>query len=186
MPPKAKYTKEMIADCAFDLVRRKGIAALTARALGSELGCSPQPIFSCFESMEEVQNTVMEKAKALYADYVRQGLESETPFKGVGLKYVEFAHREPQLFMFLFMREGVEQTAQGYLPGTDENSPQVLLALQKEYGLSEEQARKIYNHISVYTYGMGVLSLARNPVFSMEEVSEMLSQVFIALIKSNL
>ena len=54
MPRKALFTKEEIVEKALDLVRRKGLDALTARELGAALGSSSRPIFTLYNNMEEV------------------------------------------------------------------------------------------------------------------------------------
>ena len=56
MPPKPKFTREEIVGTALDLVREKGIEALTARELGAKLGSSARPIFTVFRNMEELTN----------------------------------------------------------------------------------------------------------------------------------
>ena len=55
MPPKPKFTREEVAKTAFDIVKKEGLSALTARELGSRLGTSARPIFTLFKSMEEVK-----------------------------------------------------------------------------------------------------------------------------------
>ena len=44
MPPKAKITKEMIIDAAFEITRESGIEAVNARTISEKLGCSTQPV----------------------------------------------------------------------------------------------------------------------------------------------
>lgn len=66
MPPKAKFTKQKIIDAGMQIVRREGFSALTARALGTELGSSARPIFTIFQNMEEVQQSVVVAAKENY------------------------------------------------------------------------------------------------------------------------
>ena len=48
MPPKAKFTKEEIAEQALNIIKEEGAAALTARSLGERLGTSSRPIFTAF------------------------------------------------------------------------------------------------------------------------------------------
>ena len=55
MPPNFKFTKEEILKSALDIIREKGMSALTARSLAAKLGCSVKPIFGLFRNMEEVQ-----------------------------------------------------------------------------------------------------------------------------------
>ncbi len=105
MPPKAKFTKEEIVEAALDLVKTDGFEALTSRALGTRLSSSARPIFTVFQSMDEVQQAVIGAAKALYKEYVDKGLTWEHPFKGVGTQYILFSIHEPKLFQLLFMTE---------------------------------------------------------------------------------
>ena len=48
MPPKPKFTREEVVDKAIELIKDKGIEALTARELGAKLGSSARPIFTVF------------------------------------------------------------------------------------------------------------------------------------------
>ena len=54
MPPKAKFKKNEIIETALNIVRTRGFEALTARSLGAELGSSARPIFTVFQSMDEL------------------------------------------------------------------------------------------------------------------------------------
>lgn len=48
MPPRAKITKEMVVDAAFELVRAEGIERVNARTVSQKLGCSTQPVMYHF------------------------------------------------------------------------------------------------------------------------------------------
>ncbi len=182
MPPKSKYTKDRILEAAIKLVRLEGIGALSARALASALGCTTQPIFSCFESMEQLQAEVIGYAKALYADYIQKGLAFSLPFKGAGMQYIRYALEEPRFFQLLFMQDNaIEQSC--YFPAGDENEPMVLAALQKTHHLSKERAKALYNHISIYTHGLAITFLGEKRIFGLEDAERMLSEVFMALLK---
>ena len=54
MPPRPKYTKEEIVDAAFELTREKGIDSVVAREVGKRLNTSSSPIFTVWNSMEEL------------------------------------------------------------------------------------------------------------------------------------
>ena len=62
MPPKVKVSKEQIVSAALDLIRHQGYDALNARSIAAALGCSTQPIFSNFTTMEELRGTVIQAA----------------------------------------------------------------------------------------------------------------------------
>ena len=65
MAPRVKISRENIIDGAIELVREHGLNALCARSLAKRLGISTQPIFSNFESMEELIKAVAEKAREI-------------------------------------------------------------------------------------------------------------------------
>ena len=66
MPPKAKFNRNEIIDTALCITREQGIEAVTARELGKRLGSSARPIFTVFESMDEVKELVILKSKELW------------------------------------------------------------------------------------------------------------------------
>lgn len=49
MPPKAKITKEMIINAAFDIARTEGAEQINARTVSQKLGCSTQPVMYNFQ-----------------------------------------------------------------------------------------------------------------------------------------
>lgn len=184
MPPKCKFSQQEIIQAALDLTRTKGINALTARALGAKLGSSPKPIFTVFENMEAVQAEVQKAAKALYAAYIHVGLQQQLPFKGVGTQYILFAIQEPKLFQLLFMSEQPQKpSVAGILPVIDESYDKILLSVQNGYGLDKKDAENLYRHLWIYTHGIAVLCATNMCLFTAEEISRMMSEVFVGLLK---
>ena len=92
MAPKIKISKEDIVNASIELVRTGGDDALNTRAIASYLGCSTQPIFSNFSSMEELKLEVVKKADELCAAYTQREIESgEFPiYKARGMAYIRF------------------------------------------------------------------------------------------------
>ena len=100
MPPKAKFTKEQVVQAAMALIREG--SPVTARELGAKLGSSARPIFTLFESMEEVVQETRRAVRDLYNGYIDEGLKEPIAFKGVGRAYIRFAVEQPQFFRMLF------------------------------------------------------------------------------------
>ena len=48
MPPKAKVTKDMIIDAAFEVARESGVENINARTVAKKLNCSTQPVMYHF------------------------------------------------------------------------------------------------------------------------------------------
>ena len=95
MPPTVKFQKDEIVRAALDVARKKGIDAVTAREVARELRVSVGPIFTWFETMEQLKAEVYALARERYRQYIERGLAGEIPFLGVGQQYIRFAREEP-------------------------------------------------------------------------------------------
>lgn len=184
MPPKSKYTRDEIILAAIQLVREQGIEAVTARELGARLGSSARPIFTVFQNMEEVKEELIKKAKSLYKEYVTEGLKEELAFRGVGSAYIRFACEEPKLFQLLFMNEQENGAdLEHILPVLDENYEAILQSVQQPYGVEEEMARRLYQHLWIYTHGIATLCATQVCRFSGEEIQTMMTEIFKSLLE---
>lgn len=181
MPPKVKFSRERIVSAATEVVRAAGMPALTARALGVQLNCSVAPIFSVFANMDELRIEVIKRAKEMYDEYILDGLKQPLPFKGAGMKYIEFARREPNLFRVLFMsdyRVGLDN----YML-LDENNAKIVGALKDTWGVDQATATALHQDIMIYTHGIAVMCATNTCEFTEEEISERLTFAFMAMLK---
>ncbi len=183
MPPKAKFTKEEIIDAGLAILRERDISAVTAREIGTYLGSSARPIFTVFENMSEVLDGIENRAREIYSEYVKQGLQQSPAFKGVGQAYIRFAINEPKLFQLLFMRKlsgdiGVNKI----LPEIDDNYPAILKSITDEYPVSTDDAVILYRHLWIYSHGIATLCATSMCRFTGEEIGNMLTEVFKALL----
>lgn len=97
MPPKFKFTKDEIVATGFAIVREKGWGAFTARSIADALGSSSRPIYSFFNSLEQLEVKIVKRAVNLLYDYMtRQRTDDAWIDHGIG--YVMFAHDEKNLF----------------------------------------------------------------------------------------
>lgn len=183
MPPKCKFDRETIVKTALDMVRKDGIDAITARALGERLESSSKPIFSVFKNMEEVQQEVIKAAKDVYNQYVKIGLMQDIAFKGVGVQYIRFAQNEPKLFQLLFMTEQTEKNdVSGILPLIDDNYSEILSSIQSAYALGKSPAKNLYKHLWIYTHGIASLIATNVCNFSEDEIGNMLTEIFTGIL----
>lgn len=185
MPPKAKFSREEIIEAALNIVRAQGFESLTSRALGTELGSSARPIFTVFQSMEEVQQAVINAAKTLYREYVQIGLAQEQAFKGVGTQYILFSINESKLFQLLFMTEHKRiPDLSNILPLIDDSYEQILSSIQNDFAIDEICAKKLYQHLWIYTHGIATLCASKMCRFTDDEISGMLTEVCKSLLKN--
>lgn len=183
MPPKAKFTREQIVKAALDIVERDGSDALTARALGQELKSSARPIFTVFDSMDEVRAAAVAAAKSVYAEYVARGLAETPAFKGVGTEYIRFAAEKPKLFRLLFMSERDGATDVNTVLGAiDDSAPAILQSVIDGYSLDRASAERLYLHLWLYAHGIAALIATGVCEFTAGDISDMLTSVFVGML----
>lgn len=183
MPPKAKFTRKEILDMALTLTKEQGIDAVTARELGKRLGSSARPIFTVFESMEEVREQVIIQAKELYGQYVEEGLKNQLAFRGVGIAYIRFAREQPRLFQFLFMSasRGAADISM-ILPVINAHYERILQSVQEPCDLDRQAAEKLYQHLWTYTHGIATMFATGLCSCTMPQLEERLAEVFKGLL----
>ena len=183
MPPKPKFTKEEIVVTALELVSEKGIEALTARELGVRLGSSARPIFTVFNSMEEVQEEVRAAALKRFESYAEKAMHYTPVFKQVGMQMILFAMEEPKLYQLVYMSENAGATNfESIVERLGDVAQLCVDVIRRDYGLSEKDAKALFEHVWIYTFGIGALCATGMCRFSQEEIIQMLGQDFMAML----
>ena len=163
MPAIRKTSKEAIINAAVDVLRESGAAALNARNVAKKLGCSTQPIYLCFQNMEDLKAAMTRQAIALHTQSVREWLHilnaddscyrQHSYYSSYGIGFVKFAALEKHLFRWLYLGGGQ--------PGPHQDDvllPEIIAAIVNEYGYSEELAEKLHRDMTYYSYGLAILA----------------------------
>ncbi len=178
MPPKAKLTKDEIVAATLELLRHEGENAMNARRIAAHLGCSTQPVFSNFASMEELQHAVLLASYQYYHNFLLQEVQSgkHPPYKAYGMAYVRFAREEKMLFRVLFMcdRKGL-----ALIPSSD-FSEAVDMIMQANH-VTREQAELW--HMEMWSCVHGIATMLATSFLELDEdlISDMISHVYHGL-----
>ena len=183
MPPRPKFAKKEILDAGLAILRKYGVSAVTAREIGSYLNSSSRPIFTVFENMNEVLEGIEQSAREIYSGYIQRGLQQELAFKGVGQAYISFAINEPKLFQLLFMKKLPDDMALNkILPEIDDNYQAIINSITGQYPVTTDDAITLYRHLWIYSHGIATLCATSMCGFTEQEISDMLTEVFKALL----
>jgi AcrR family transcriptional regulator len=181
IPPKQRFNREQIIRAALNLVRRGGLAELTARNLGTELGCSSQPIFTEFQNMEEVQREMTAEAKKLYHGYVFGKGPACSAFRRID--YIRFAKEEPELFSLLFMTaKESEYALADILSGVFSNADGLVVSVQVKYSLSREDAHTLCSSMWLFIHGVACLCATGMTQFIEAEVEALVNSTFDSIL----
>lgn len=159
MPMKSKFTVDDIIDAAFSISREEGLEKCSARAIANRMQSSTMPIYSCLNSMKELEDAVRKKAVDLlisYATKVRTG----NVFLDMGVGYIMFAKSEKHLFRMLFLSEAGEESVEIRRRFKE----YVVIALLEKLtdfeplkGFSNDQKRVLMERSWVFNHGLAML-----------------------------
>ena len=182
MPPKVKITKDNVVTAALEIVRTSGEQALNARTVAAALGCSTQPVFSNFATMEELRLAVMEKADALCMEYIRREVESGEfpPYKASGMAYIRFAKEERELFKLLYMCDRA-----GEPPEDTELTDRMESLVHSNTGLDGIRAKLFHLEMWAYVHGIATMFATGYLDLPWDLVSQMLTDSYQGLRKQN-
>ena len=183
MAPRNKYTREEMVEAAVRVVREKGIDALTAKALASELGVSTQPVFTCFHTIEEAKREVRAAAERVYGRYVKDGLRMKVPFLGVGIQYIHFAKDEPQLYRLLFLTTS-EDGNSSVMDALHHSQNLIRESLQQTYHIDAQTADRYYRDMWLVVHSLATLVVTGGCPYSEEEMGHILTGFSVSLCKS--
>jgi len=102
MPPRQRFSRDSIIAAAVRVVKAQGPEGLNARTIARELGCSTQPLYSIFASMEEIEQAVITACLPIPMEYMLGAEDRESQFLSIGMGYLQFAQSEPGIFRLLF------------------------------------------------------------------------------------
>ncbi len=145
MPPAKKVDKDDIIKVAYKIADKEEFENINARRIAKELGCSVQPIFHNFTSMEELKNATIERIHNTYEQYMKKGSEEKLAYKGMGMAYIKFAKEHPKFFKVLFMRE-TSLTTSNFIRA-DNTGNDVIKMGQKLTGFDEKEQIKFHTKV---------------------------------------
>ncbi|MBO5269674.1 MAG: WHG domain-containing protein [Clostridia bacterium] len=183
MPPKIKVTKEDVVTTAVELVRTGGAGAINARAIAAALGCSTQPVFSNFATMEELREATVKAAYDRYLNFLTRELENGIypPYKSFGMAYVRFAKEEKELFHFLFLcdRQG---EGMSYSPDFEASVEMIM----KANGVTRETAERMHLEMWACVHGIGTMLATSFLTLEWDLISDMLTDIYQGIRTRNL
>ena len=181
MPPKVKVTKENIIKTATELVRQSGADAINARAIAKVLGCSTQPIFSNFATMDELKTAVIQSAQELSDEYMKREIEGGLypEYKATGMAYIRFAKEEKELFKLLYMRD---RSCEGY-PTSLEFGADIEAIVRNNVGLELDRAKMFHLEMWSYVHGIATMFASGFLDLGWELVSKMCTDIYLGLKK---
>ena len=179
MPPKIRFQKQQIVDAAMNIARTRGIDAVTAREVARELSVSVGPIFTWFETMEQLRVEVYERAKDCYRAYMEKGLAEPIPFQGLGRQYIRFAKEEPELYKLLFLTKPGGAIG-GAMAAFRLSQDLARESVMRVYHMDAATADGYFRDLWLVAFSLATLVVTEDCPYTDEEMSAILREVSLA------
>ncbi len=181
MPTTIRITKEMILNAAFDITRNEGIEKLSNREIAKKMNCSIRPIYYQFKNSEELYKELYNKINSYFYDFIMKNIVDDIPhYKQIGINYIKFAQEETNLFKVLFMSPArnfpntfVETDKTGFAG--------VVAAIKLSTHLSDKDIKSFHTKMWIFVHGIATLTVSKSVKFTEEQIRDLLSQEFQAL-----
>jgi len=178
MPPRAKITKDMVINAAFEVTREAGGENINARTVAKKLNCSTQPVMYHFATIEELKQAVYAKLDWYHTEYLMNISETQKDVMlGIGINYIRFAVEEPNLFRFLFQSGFAVENNLLEMIDSEELKP-VISAMQEAMKFDLEQTKKVFLSIALFAHGYASIIANNGLEYDEETVSAHLESAF--------
>ncbi len=176
MPPKAKITKDMVIDAAFEVAREAGGESINARTVAKKLNCSTQPVMYHFATIEELKKAVYKKADGYHTEYL-MNITQDNVLLSIGLNYIRFAVEEPRLFRLLFQSGFAAENSLLEMVNAEELTP-VISAMREAMNLNMEQTKEIFITLALFVHGYASIIVNHSLEYDEDLISTHLERVY--------
>jgi AcrR family transcriptional regulator len=121
---RREATRAEILEAAGELIREHGVAGLSLRDLGENVGMRAQSLYSYFESKEAIYDALFGQGCREYLELGRGALRSgdaRADFRASVRQFVDFCLEDPARYQLLFQRTipGFEPSPESYAPSVE-------------------------------------------------------------------
>lgn len=181
MPTTIRITKEMILNAAFDITRNEGIEKLSNREIAKKMNCSIRPIYYQFKNSEELYKALYNKINSYFYDFIMKNIVDDIPhYKQIGINYIKFAQEETNLFKVLFMSPS-RNLPNSFVETDKTGFAGVVAAIKLSTHLSDKAIKSFHTKMWIFVHGIATLTVSRSFKFTDEQIKDLLSQEFQAL-----
>ena len=183
MPPKQKIKKEALLGCAYRICQEQGIAAVTSRSVAKAAGCSIQPVFSHFPTMEALRQATFDYACQRFMGEVLV-FEKEPDFPARVSKWtLDLARFRPNLYKLLYLSDGFQNKSMGDMMMNFESNRKMVSAMSAAYGLTEADCESILVRSCLMLMGISTMICVNHMDISDQQALGMIRQTVEEMIE---
>jgi len=176
MPPRQRITKEMLLEHAFQITEEQGISTVTSRSVAKSVGCSIQPVFSQFPTMEELRQATFDYACDKFVREIISFEEQPDFFARTSKFVIELAKKKPNLFHLVYLSGGFQGNTLLDVMMDFESNQKIVAKMTELYDLESEICKDILLRSCLFLIGIGTMICVNHMDFNDEQIAEMMKQ----------
>ena len=149
MARTTQITREALVDAGVRLVLEKGLEALNARSLAAQAGCSIQPVFRNFGSMENLRAAVFRGLDAAYQSFIGARIDKADYLFTISLAHIALAQAQKNLFQAMFLTDEFGARTVEEIVQSSWNR-ETIDCTAAQYDLSLRDAEAVYRDVRFY------------------------------------
>ncbi len=174
MPRKSVFSRQDVIQAAYDLVEEHGLHKLSARTVADRLQSSTAPVYTNFQTMDDLTREVLHRGKDLLQMYAT-GPHTEHIFLNMGIGVIKYARDHSNMYRALFLESSA------YKDILNDLRAFLLLVLDRDERLSclsQPQKDDLLTKMSIITHGIAAqVCVGLIDVRGDEDISETLRSV---------
>lgn len=183
MPPKQKITKEILLAHAFHITEEQGISAVTSRSVAKSAGCSIQPVFSQFPTMEELRQATFDYACSKFVGEVLIYENQPDFFTKVVNWTIDLARSRPHLYRLLYLSGGFRGNTLMDVMMNFKSNQKMIAKMTELYGLEADVCKDILMRSCLFLLGIGTMVCENHISYTEEQVSKMMKQTVADMVQ---
>ncbi|MDD3193689.1 MAG: TetR family transcriptional regulator [Oscillospiraceae bacterium] len=183
MPPKQRITKEILLEHAFQIAGTDGISAVTSRSVAKSAGCSIQPVFSQFPTMEQLRQATFDFACGKFMDEVLDFEKQPGFFENIVLWTIDLARNRPHLYRLLYLSGGFQGKTFVDAMMRYESNQKIIARMATRYGLRAESCKDILMRSCLFLLGIGTMICENHISYTNEQVLGMVKQTVADMVQ---
>ena len=174
MARKQIISCDILLDHAWEIAKSEGILAVTSRSVAASVGCSIQPVFSHFPTMEDLRKaTFVYACNRLEQDYQSDIIRVQDPLDDIVHRLLDVARNQPHLYRLCYLSgndycQGPENPAMKF-----QSNRMFLQKLQADTGLDIITCQDIFLRALMMIYGIATMVCVNGLDCSEEKAKEM-------------
>lgn len=183
MPPKIKITKEALLECAYRIAEQEGIASVTSRTVAKMAGCSIQPVFSHFPTMEELRQATFDYVCKKFVGEVMSNEDNPHFLSSTVQWTVDLARYRPNLYRLLYLSGGLYGSSMTEIMMNYESNNRMIQKMVELYDLDSSKCEDILIRSCLFLCGICTMICENKIPFSDEQVSDLMVRTVTEMVQ---